>query len=175
MIFDMPGSLDDCIWYLFNERIFEIGFFYFSLLNKLKPGFQSVLCSKRKYCMLKKINLFVFISFYLVAGVNHFVHPVNYLAIIPPYLPFKEGINYLSGALEIVCAILMAIPSLRLLGSWCIIALLVALIPAHIYLIQVNGCPSSSFCFPPWIAWVRLIPFQFILMWWAYKTGKSWH
>lgn len=123
--------------------------------------------------MLKKINLFVLIYFYLLAGINHFVYPVNYLAIIPPYLPFKEGINYLSGALEIVCAILMAIPSLRRLGSWCIIALLAAFIPAHIYLIQVKGCPSPAFCFPEWTAWVRLIPLQFILMWWAHKTGKS--
>lgn len=122
--------------------------------------------------MLKKINLFIFVLFYLLAGINHFVHPANYLAIIPPYFPLKEAINYLSGALEIICAALMVFPHLRRTSSWLTIALLIAFIPAHIFLIQLHGCPTPSFCFPEWVAWVRLFPLQFILMWWAYKTGN---
>lgn len=122
--------------------------------------------------MLKKINLAAFCIFYFVAGCNHFWHPVNYIKIIPPYFLFKEGINYASGILEIACSLLMLFSSTRKYGMYLIIFLLTAFIPAHIYLIQLHGCGSKNFCFPEWIAWIRLFPFQFLLMWWAYKTWK---
>lgn len=123
--------------------------------------------------MFKKINLTIFSLFYFIAGINHFWHPANYIKIIPPYFPFKEFINYASGILEIACSILMLIPATRKLSMYLTIILLTAFIPAHIYLIQLNGCASADFCFPAWLAWVRLFPLQFILIWWAYKTGTA--
>lgn len=119
---------------------------------------------------LKKINLAVLCLFYFGAGCNHFLHPVNYLAMIPPYLPLKEVINYVCGILEIICSLLMLFSSTRKFAMYLTIFLLIAFIPAHIYLIQLGGCVSHDFCFPAWVAWVRLFPFQFVLMWWAYKT-----
>ncbi len=123
--------------------------------------------------MFKKINLAIFCIFYFAAGCNHFWHPVNYIKIIPPYFPFKEFINYASGSLEIACSLLMLFSSTRKYGMYLIIFLLVAFIPAHIYLIQLHGCVSKNFCFPEWVVWVRLFPLQFVLMWWAFKTSKS--
>ncbi len=123
--------------------------------------------------MIKKINLAIFSSFYFIAGVNHFWHPESYLALIPPYFSCKPALNYISGMLEIACALLMLIASTRKVAMWLTIILLTAIIPAHIYLIKSHGCTSEKFCFPEWIAWIRLFPLQFILMWWAYKTGKA--
>lgn len=123
--------------------------------------------------MIKKINLAIFSSFYFIAGVNHFWHPESYLALIPPYFSHKPALNYISGILEIVCALLMLIASTRKVAMWLTIILLTAFIPAHIYLIKLHGCPAEKFCFPEWIAWIRLFPLQFVLMWWAYKTGKA--
>ncbi len=122
--------------------------------------------------MLKKINLAVFCIFYFAAGCNHFWHPVNYIKLIPPYFSLKEFINYASGSLEIAGSLLMVFSSTRKYGMYVIIFLLIAFIPAHIYLIQLRGCVSKDFCFPEWVAWVRLFPVQFVLMWWAYKTWK---
>lgn len=122
--------------------------------------------------MLKKINLAVFCIFYFAAGCNHFVHPVNYIKIIPPYFPFKELINYFSGALEIACSIMMIFAGTRKYAMYLTITLLIAFIPAHIYLIQLGGCIDRDFCFPAWVAWVRLFPLQFVLIWWAYKTWQ---
>lgn len=123
--------------------------------------------------MLKKINLLIFCLFYFGAGINHFWHPVNYLAIIPPYFPWKEFINYASGVLEITCALLMLFSATRKAAMYLAIFLLIAFIPAHVYMIQLNGCVSPAFCFPAWVAWVRLFPLQFVLIWWAYKTGTA--
>lgn len=122
--------------------------------------------------MLKKINLAAFCIFYFGAGCNHFWHPVTYLKIIPPYFPYKQAINYASGILEISCSLLMLFSSTARYGMYLTVFLLIAFIPAHIYLIQLSGCVSPDFCFPAWIAWLRLFPFQFVLMWWAYETWK---
>ncbi len=122
--------------------------------------------------LFKKINLAIICLFYFIAGCNHFIHPANYIKIIPPYLPYKEAINYVSGSLEVIAAQLMLFVSTRKYGVWLIIFLLIAFIPAHVYLIQLHGCVSKGFCFPEWVAWVRLFPLQFLLIWWVYKTGK---
>ncbi len=123
--------------------------------------------------MLKKINLAIFCLFYFGAGCNHFWHPANYLKIIPPYFAHKETINYASGILEMFCSLLMLFSSTRKFGMYLTIFLLIVFIPAHIYLIQLKGCASANFCFAEWIAWIRLFPFQFLLIWWAYKTWKG--
>ncbi len=50
--------------------------------------------------------------------------------------------------------------------------MLIAFIPAHIYMIQMKGCMSEAMCIPEWAAWLRLFPLQFILMWWAWSHRK---
>ena len=129
---------------------------------------------KNKNQVLKTISLPVLCSFYIVAGINHFWHPKVYLDLIPPYFPNHSLINIISGAFEIIAGILMIIPFTRKLSAWLIIAILISFIPAHIYFIQMKGCVSKNLCVAEWIAWARLFPLQFILMWWAWKT-YSWN
>ena len=121
--------------------------------------------------MLKKINLGLLCIFYFAAGCNHFIHPGNYLQLIPPYFTHKEAINYISGSFEVIVAQLLLFNSTRKAGMIITILLLISFIPAHIYHIQMHGCISSTLCVPEWIAWVRL-PLQPVLMWWVYKTWK---
>jgi uncharacterized membrane protein len=108
--------------------------------------------------------------FFFIAGLNHFSIPCVYLYLIPPYLGYHEEINILSGMLEIMGGVLMFIPATRKIATGLVILLLIAFIPAHIYMIQMNGCVSKNLCVPAWVAWMRLIPFQFILIWWTWKT-----
>jgi uncharacterized membrane protein len=50
--------------------------------------------------------------------------------------------------------------------------LLIAFIPTHIYMIQKGGCMSPEVCIPAWVAWLRLFPMQFVLMYWAWSNRK---
>ena len=122
--------------------------------------------------MIKNISLIIMIIFYLLAGINHFLHPVTYYALIPPYLPFHKFINLASGLGEIVFGSMLIFPSTRKKGCFGIIILLLAFIPAHIYMIQKGGCMSEQMCIPAWAAWVRLFPLQFVLMAWAWWHRK---
>ena len=121
---------------------------------------------------MRSINLFVFCTFYILAGINHFWHPHSYIDLIPPYFPDHNLLNFVSGGIEIIGGIFMIMPFTRKTGAYILIAALIAFIPAHIYLIQMRGCVSKNICVAEWIAWIRLFPFQFLLIWWAWKTYK---
>lgn len=122
--------------------------------------------------MIKNISLILMAVFYLAAGINHFLHPDSYYALIPPYFPFHQFINIASGAAEIIFGGLLIFSSSRKAGAYGIVVLLILFIPAHIYMIQKGGCMSVQMCVQPWVAWVRLFPLQFILIAWARWYAK---
>ena len=122
--------------------------------------------------MLKKVSLLLLIILYIGAGINHFWHPAGYLTIIPPYLPAHNFINIAAGISELLFGILLIFPLTRKFAVYGIILMLIAFIPAHIYMIQLGGCAGVQICIPLWAAWVRLIPLQFILMLWAFWHRK---
>jgi uncharacterized membrane protein len=120
--------------------------------------------------MGKRISRIIMTVFYIAAGINHFRNPAIYYTLIPPYLPNPVLINIISGVAEIILGLLLIFPKTRRIAVYGIIALLIAFIPAHIYMIQNGWCMGNGFCLPVWATWVRLFPLQFLLMWWAW-----WH
>ena len=102
--------------------------------------------------------------FFVGAGVMHFVNPGFYLKLMPPYLPWHLGLVYLSGIFEIVLGILVVIPKYTRLAAWGLIALLIAVFPANIYLaMNPHLMPNAS----PTTHLMRL-PFQLVFIAWAW-------
>ncbi len=122
--------------------------------------------------VLQKIILVILSLLYIAAGINHFRNPAPYLSIMPPYIPFHAFMITLTGVIEIVLGILVLPAKTRKYASYGIILLLILFIPVHVYMITTKGCPSPDFCIEPWLAWVRLFPLQFILIWWAFVVGR---
>lgn len=119
---------------------------------------------------MKKWFRILFALAFIAAGLNHFRDPGFYLPLIPPYFPWPEAINSASGIAEIGLGGLLFSTRWRSLAGWGIILLLVAFVPAHIYMIQLGGCLQPDLCFPVWFFWLRLIPGQLLLMaaaWWV--------
>ena len=110
---------------------------------------------------------------YIAAGINHFWHPKVYYHIIPPYFSSRPFINAASGVIEIILGALLLFQATKGIAAYAIIAMLIAFIPAHIYLIQISRCSTPGFCWPQFLAWIRLVPGQLLLMWWAYYAGKA--
>lgn len=108
--------------------------------------------------------------FYALAGINHFVNPDFYLPLIPPYFPYPEMINWVSGVAEVLLAAGLAFSLTRKWACYLIIAMLVAFIPSHVYFIQMGGCVQQGLCAPEWVGWVRLIVVHPLLIGWAW-----WH
>jgi uncharacterized membrane protein len=121
---------------------------------------------------MKKLFLYLLIAVYLLAGINHFWHPQSYLSIIPDYLPWHQLINYVAGAVEIDLAIGMMFKATRKWSAYGIIVMLVAFIPAHIYMIEKAPFELGKILVTSFIAWIRLLVFQPLLIAWAWWVRK---
>jgi uncharacterized membrane protein len=121
---------------------------------------------------LKKISLILLITLYLVAGRNHFVNPQLYLKLIPPYLPDPKVLNLLSGFFEIVFALMLVFKLTRRYAVYGIVLMLIAFIPAHIYMIQIAPFMLGKLLVTKTGAWVRL-PLQAVLIVWAWWHRKD--
>ena len=85
---------------------------------------------------IKRISLVLLSMFMTVAGVNHFLNPDFYLKIMPNYLPLHLELVYFSGVCEIAGGLGLLVPKLRRAAAWGIIALLIAIFPANVYVFQ---------------------------------------
>ena len=114
---------------------------------------------------IKKAVLWTLALLMIGAGLMHFILPENYIKIIPPFFPWKNVLVAVSGAFEIVGGFGLLIPRSRSFAAWGLIALLIAVFPANIYMAtsSLNLKPSGL---PSWILWARL-PLQGALIAWA--------
>ena len=112
--------------------------------------------------ILKLAGKCVFATIFLVAGVGHFTSTDFFVKIMPPYLPFHRELVYLSGVFEIVLGVLLLIPQTTRLAAWGLIALLIAVFPANIYMFQ----HQELFQVSPVVLLLRL-PLQAVLILWA--------
>lgn len=115
--------------------------------------------------MILHWHLYLMAFLYIFAGINHFRKPGMYIKIIPPVFTNPKLLNILSGAAEIILGILLLFPFAKHFAAWGIIALLVAVFPANLYMFQNK---KASFGLPKWILFVRL-PLQIVLIYWAYQ------
>ena len=117
----------------------------------------------------KKLVLFGLAAFFINVGVDHFVNPEFYLSIMPPAFPLHLEAVYISGFFEVLGGVGVLIPRLRKIAGWGLIALLVAVYPANIYMaITPEAFPEASVA----LLYVRLV-FQFLFFYWAFSVTKS--
>ena len=112
-----------------------------------------------------RIGRIVMGVFYIVAGIGHFVATRLYESITPGYLPAHHELVLISGAAEIAGGIGILVPQTRRAAAWGLVLLLVAVMPANIWMAQH---PELYPNIPLWVIWLRL-PLQLPLIWWAWK------
>ena len=113
----------------------------------------------------KTVFKYLLAIFMIGAGRNHFVNPEFYMTIMPPYLPYHLELVYLSGFLEVALGVMLLVPRFSRLAAWGIVALLIAVFPANIYLYQHQELLAAS----PLLHFLRL-PLQAVFLLWA-----CWH
>ena len=114
---------------------------------------------------IKAASKYILAIFMIAAGIMHIVNPAFYLKIMPPYLPLHTELVFVSGICELLLGILLLVPNCSRLAAWGIIALLIAVFPANVYLYQHQEILPAS----PIIHLLRL-PLQGLFILWAY-----WH
>ena len=117
----------------------------------------------------KKLVLFGLAAFFINVGIDHFINPDFYLSIMPPAFPMHLEAVYISGFFEILGGICVLIPSLRIIAGWGLVALLIAVYPANIYMALT---PEEFPDIPIAILYFRL-PLQFLFFYWAYSVTRE--
>lgn len=112
------------------------------------------------------VPLIIFAAFFIYAGYSHYKKAWFFYKITPPLLqPYKKTINVIVGVAEVMGGIGLLIPQTRSIAAWGIIALLIAVFPANIYMLTSKGAGMKI---KMWFLWLRL-PLQFVMLWWAYQ------
>ena len=117
---------------------------------------------------VKTVLLLGLSAFFINIGVDHFVNPEFYLAIMPDYLPLHLEAVYISGFFEILGGVSVLFHRLRSAAGWGLVVLLIAVFPANIHMaINTDLFPDIA----PMLLYIRLV-FQFIFIYWAYAVTR---
>ena len=99
----------------------------------------------------------------VAAGAAHFAVPSFFDRIVPHVLGRPRFFTYTSGAAEMLCGLLLAVPRTQRFGAWCTVVLLVLVFPANVQQwVDDRSVPSL----------VRL-PMQAPLIAWAYSHTRQ--
>ncbi|HAN30920.1 MAG TPA: hypothetical protein DCQ06_04930 [Myxococcales bacterium] len=115
----------------------------------------------------RQLALYVAATSYIIVGVAHFTHAAFFVRIMPPGLPEPLWLVWISGAAEVLGGIGLLIAKTRKAAGYGILALLVAVYPANIYmamqpeLFSDLGSQAALYArlpvqlvFAAWVIWV---------------------
>ena len=106
---------------------------------------------------------------FIAAGALHFVRPTMYEKIVPPQLGHAPELVAISGLAEIAGGLGLMIPRTRRAAGIGLIALLLAVWPANIYMaVQAEHFSAVA---PAWALWTR-VPLQVVLIWWIERISR---
>jgi uncharacterized membrane protein len=113
----------------------------------------------------QRVSTFIAAAGFVIAGSLHFIKPGPYIKIVPPYLPWHRQLVVISGVFEILGGLGLLFLPLRWMSAWGLVALLVAVFPANLYM-AMDPVETGSASISPLLRWGRL-PLQALLIWWV--------
>jgi uncharacterized membrane protein len=118
----------------------------------------------------QRIGLVLAALFYVGAGALHFIQTDAYLRVMPPYIPWHLFMVRLSGACEMLGGLRLLIGRTRRAAAWGLVALLIAVFPANVYM-ATNPMDAGADSIAPVLRWGRLA-LQPLLIWWVLWCGR---
>ncbi len=111
--------------------------------------------------------------FFLFTSLGHFIKTEEMAAMVPPPIPYRLQLIYITGILELLGAVGVWIPRLMRLTGLCLILMLIGLLPANIYS-AIHRVDFGGHGAGPTYLLVR-VPFQLFVIWWTYfATEQGW-
>ena len=113
---------------------------------------------------------------YVFIGIRHFTDPQYFLDIVPPQLPSKLFLVYLTGLIEVVGGAAILAQKTRKAGAYLLIFLLISVFPANIYL-YLSETPQNLLGISKTDALIRMpfqIPLILLAFWHSKKNHPKW-
>ena len=114
---------------------------------------------------------------FIFTGVGHFIDTESMAQMLPPWIPERRFLVYLTGVLELAIAAGFLIRKSRRITGWIAGAMLVLFFPVNIYA-AINHAPMGGHAWGPVYLLVRT-PLQVMILLWIYwftirsVTGRS--
>lgn len=110
---------------------------------------------------------------FLLTGITHFVATHTMARMLPPFVPRRTEIVYLTGAFELAGAAAIWIPRIEQAAGACLVALIIAVLPANLYT-ALHHLPIAGHQDGVRYLLAR-IPFEIFLIVWVYRaTRQAW-
>ena len=108
----------------------------------------------------------------LFTAIGHFAFTKGMTMMLPDFIPFKTEVIYLTGVIEIIAAVGLLIPSLRVWTGWALILFFILLLPGNIKasIDHINYQKASFDGNGPAYLWFR-IPLQILFIVWTYLSA----
>jgi uncharacterized membrane protein len=103
---------------------------------------------------------------FIFTGVGHFIQTEPMAQMLPPWVPERMLLVYLTGVLELAIAAGFFAPKARRLTGWVAVVALVLFFPVNIYA-AINHIPMGGHAWGPVYLLVRS-PLQAIILFWVY-------
>jgi uncharacterized membrane protein len=103
---------------------------------------------------------------FIFTGLGHFIQTEAMAQMLPPWLPERILLVYVTGGLEFAIAVGFLVPKWRRFTGWVGAAILVLFFPANIYA-AINHVPMGGHAWGPVYLLVRA-PLQAVILWWVY-------
>ncbi|HEX2190158.1 MAG TPA: hypothetical protein VHG51_14720 [Longimicrobiaceae bacterium] len=109
----------------------------------------------------------------LITASGHFLQADAMKEMLPPFVPGRLAIIYVTGVFELLGAIGIWIPRVEKLAGACLVLMLIGVLPSNVYS-AFNHVPFGGHEAGPAYLLVR-VPFQLLLIAWIYvATGQAW-
>ncbi len=104
---------------------------------------------------ITKVLIYVYVIFFIGAGVNHFLNPQFYDAIVPQFIPFPRIVHQFTGVLEIIIPLFL-LTRFRKEAALIMIIFLILIYGANLY-VWVNNLPYGRTYFSHQQHFIRLL------------------
>ena len=141
------------------------------LLSSFLIAIFAIKLLKREYDFLLSARIAMSIMLCFTA-IGHFAFTKGMSMMIPQFIPMKTSLVYFTGVFEILLAIGLLIPKLKVISGWTLVVFLIFMLPANVYasLHNVNYQKGTFDGNGISYLWFR-IPLQFLFIIWTYISS----
>ena len=108
----------------------------------------------------KRLGLTIVFLWFFIGGIAHFALTDSEIRIVPPWVPWPHEAVLVSGVFELLGAIGVLWQPSRRAAGWGLVALTLAVTPAHLYMLQ----RPELFPAVPYWALIARLPLQVALL-----------
>lgn len=105
----------------------------------------------------------------LFTAIAHAAFTKGMTMMLPPFVPYKTALVYLTGVIEVVAAVALLLPPTKEIAGWWLIVFFLLILPANIYaaMHHIDYQKGTAGGSGPTYLWFR-VPLQLFFIVWVY-------